>query len=110
MHTCTGPLGTPQSLTASPYSTNVTIQWGRVNCLDRNSEIIGYTVHYGRSTTNERITAIAHGTEERERMFTARRLSPCTNYTFEVTALNKYGEDGLQRANVTTRTLPPESE
>ena len=75
---------------SSVTSSSITVQWGRVSCIDRNSEITGYTVRYGQtgSTTNDMSVS---GTSDSDRMFTASGLIPRTSYTFEVAAVSSEG-------------------
>ena len=63
---------------------DVTIQWGEVNCADRNGAITGYKVRHGLSSTtaSERII-----TNSNTRMFSANRLLIRSTYSFEVAAV-----------------------
>ena len=64
-------------------STTITVQWGEVECIDRNGEITGYSVRYsggGRFVTGG-------GT----RQTTISGLTPSTDYTIEVAAVNSVG-------------------
>ena len=75
------PSGPVQNLqVTSNTSTSITIQWDRVECLDRNSEITGYTVSYG-SVSDD-----VSGTDMRE--YTASGLIPRTRYSFIVTPIS----------------------
>ncbi len=67
---------------SSPIS--ITIQWDRVPCIDRNSNITGYTVVYTPPTT---ITAVS-GTDTREFTFP---VFPRTLYSFQVTPTSGSG-------------------
>ena len=67
---------------ATPTPSAVTVQWDRIMCIDRNSEIIGYRVTFGPTLTSIRTTEIVTGTDTRT--FTASGLIPRTQYTFEV--------------------------
>ena len=52
----TVPTGTPQSLVnTSATVSNITIQWDRLDCLDRNGNITLYRVRYGLTTSTERV-------------------------------------------------------
>ena len=100
------PSGPPQSvMTSSVTSSSITVQWGRVRCIDRNSEITGYTVRYGQtgSTTmaNESVSGVS------DRMFTASGLIPRTSYTFEVAAVSSEGT-GPFSTGTTVETAVPE--
>ena len=88
----TAPSAPPQSvMMSSVTSSSITVQWGRVRCIDRNSEITGYTVRYDQtgSTTNDMESV--SGTSDSDRMFTASGLIPRTSYTFEVAAVSSEG-------------------
>ena len=68
------PSGPVQNLmVSSSNSTSVTIQWDRVECIERNSEITGYRVSYG--SVVETVSM---------RQYTASGLVPRTEYTFQV--------------------------
>ncbi len=84
---------------ATPTPSTVTLQWDRVPCLTRNSEITGYEVTFGLSSASFRI----NGTEMRT--FTASRLIPRTEYTFQVTPLSDSG-DGPFHTITSETTLP----
>ena len=67
----TAPSGPPQSvMMSSVTSSSITVQWGRVSCIDRNSEITGYTVRYGQtdSTTTLGMESVS-GTSVSDRVF-----------------------------------------
>ena len=84
--------GPPQSVMMSSVSfNNVTVQWGRVSCTDRNSEITGYTVRYGQTGSTTTVMESVSGTSDSDRMFTASGLIPRTSYTFEVAAVSSEG-------------------
>ena len=70
---------------------SITVQWGRVSCIDRNSEITGYTVRYGQTGSTTTVMESVSGTSDSDRMFTASGLIPRTNYTFEVAAVSSEG-------------------
>ena len=81
--------GPPQSvMILSVTSSSITIQWGRVSCIDRNSEITGYTVRYGQTGSTTTVMESVSVTSDSDRMFTASGLISHTNYTFEVAAVN----------------------
>ena len=103
------PSGPPQSvmmLSVNPRS--ATIQWGRVSCIDRNSEITGYTVRFGQTGSTTTVMESVSGTSDSDRMFTASELIPRTSYTFEVAAVSSEGT-GPFNTGTTMETLEPES-
>ena len=73
---------------SSVTSSSITVQWGRVSCIDRNSEITGYTVRYGQTGSTTTVMESVSGTSDSDRMFTVSGLIPRTNYTFEVAAVS----------------------
>ena len=76
---------------SSVTSSSITVQWGRVSCIDRNSEITGYTVRYGQTGSTTTVMESVSGTSDSDRMFTASGLIALTNYTFEVAAVSSDG-------------------
>ena len=94
LHVCfftTVPSGPPQSvMMSSVTSSSITVQWGRVSCIDRNSEITGYTVRYGQ-TGSTTLDMPVSGTSDNDRTFTASGLISSTSYTFEVAAVSSEG-------------------
>ena len=76
---------------SSVTSSSITVQWGRVSCIDRNSEITGYTVQYSQTGSFTTVMESVSGTSDSDRMFTASGLIPHTSYTFEVAAVSSEG-------------------
>ncbi|KAL5486451.1 hypothetical protein EMCRGX_G018928 [Ephydatia muelleri] len=68
---------------------SVTISWGEVHCQDQNSVIVEYRVLYGAVTSGVGGTVATSG-----RTLTVNGLSPYTNYSFEVSAVNSDGAMG----------------
>ena len=104
------PSGPPQSvMTSSVTSSSITVQWDRVSCIDRNSEITGYTVRYqtGGVIVNE--SKLTSGISDSDRVFTAIGLIPRMNYTFEVAAVSSEGT-GPFSTGTTTETAVPEGD
>ena len=92
MFLTTAPRGPPQSvMMSSVTSSSITVQWGRVSCVDRNSEITGYTVRYRKTSSPAFTTRSVPGTSNIDRRFIASGLEPCTSYRFEVAAVNSEG-------------------
>ena len=107
MHACTAPSGAPQSLTNTFVNdSSVTIQWNRVECLKRNSEITGYRMRYYQSPTSTAKEVNISGVMESDRMFTITGLNLNTSYEIEVMAVNRENQFGPPvNINVTT-TIP----
>ena len=90
---------------SSVTSSSITVQWGRVSCIDRNSEITGYTVQYGQTGSTTTVMESVSGTSDSDRMFTASGLIPRTSYTFEVAAVSSEGTTGPFSTGTTVETL-----
>ncbi len=99
----TAPSGIVQILVSSPTPSTVTLQWDRVSCLTRNSEITGYEVTFGPTSSSTRTTESITGTEMRT--FTATDLIPRIHYTFQVTSLSDSG-NGPSAIVPSKTTLP----
>ncbi|KAL5486460.1 hypothetical protein EMCRGX_G018938 [Ephydatia muelleri] len=81
------PSAPPNNLTeATKTSSSVTISWGEVPCQDQNSVIVEYSVLYGAVTSGVGGTVATPG-----RTLTVNGLSPYTNYSIEVSAVNSDG-------------------
>ena len=108
---CTAP-GLVQSLSASSVNvTNITIQWDRVDCLERNGETDSYrVVDYPTLYPNERSGRTIAGTEDSDRKFSVTGLTPRTSYTFEVQASNPGFDLRGAPATLTVNTTAPQSE
>ena len=81
--------------------TIVFVSWERVDCIDRNSEISGYTVLYGPvggTAVNDSVSGTNHQT------YTAVRLSPSKTYSIEVAAVNSDGGVGPFSSPIFVRT------
>ena len=74
---------TALGLMISSSPTSISLSWGEVPCADRNVDrITGYQIVYNTTSDNE---IRGRGFQnDSTRMFTANRLIPRTNYTFEV--------------------------
>ena len=107
------PSSPPESLNVSSTSpTSISITWGDVQCKERNVDMItGYSVTY--FCNNNCSSPFGNETvEAQSRTFTASRLIPRTNYTFEVRAFHSnrstsYKLTGLP-TEVTRTTETPE--
>ncbi len=103
IHSFSAPSGTVQNLVSSPTPSTVTLQWDRVSCLTRNSEITGYEVTFGPTSSSTRTTESITGTQSRT--FTVTGLIPRTQYAFQVTSLSDSGNG--PSATVTSQTSLP---
>ena len=80
------PSGVPQAVIAKATgSTSIFVQWDRVGCIERNSEIMGYTIRYAQSGGSSSDITIL-GTTRSDRIFTITGLRVSTYYTVMVAA------------------------
>ncbi|KAL5486539.1 hypothetical protein EMCRGX_G019033 [Ephydatia muelleri] len=99
------PTAPPNNLTeTTKTSSSVTISWGEVPCQDQNSVIVEYRVLYGAVTSGVGGTVATSG-----RTLTVNGLSPYTNYSIEVSAVNSDGAMGPYSSPlfVVTEGSPP---
>ena len=68
-------------------SSSITVQWGEVECIDRNGNITGYSVRYsGGGSTQTMAVSEADAT-----MTTISGLNASTEYSVQVAAVNGAG-------------------
>ena len=72
--------------TSDITSFNITVQWGPVDCIDRNGDITGYSVQYG--VQGSGITQTMNVTGGAATETTITELTPSTTYSIEVAAMN----------------------
>eukprot|EP00731_Ephydatia_muelleri_P019065 Em0011g1105a len=96
------PSAPPNNLTeVSKTSSSVTISWEEVPCQDQNSVIVEYSVLYGAVTSGVGGTVTTSG-----RTLTVNGLSPYTNYSIEVSAVNSDGVMGPYSSLLFVVTAP----
>ena len=84
------PSAAPTSVSVSEVtSSNITIQWGAVNCIHRNGDITGYSVRYGVQGSGSTQTVSVSGGGAT--MITISELTPSTTYSIEMAAVNSAG-------------------
>ena len=90
--------------------TNITIQWDRVDCQQRNGRTDSYTVvHFPTSDSYYgRYARTVSGVSDR--MFTVTGLPPRTSYMFQVRASNPVLDVRGEVANLTVNTSTPQGE
>jgi len=92
-------------VTATATSTTIiSVQWDRVDCMQRNSDITGYVVSYaqrGNESDSETVTVM--GTTDRT--YTLVGLMASTQYVVMVAAMNSDGVTGPFSNPVFVRTL-----
>ena len=93
-------------MATSPVS--ITIRWSPVPCINRNSNITGYTVRYSRGGGSTESVSVS-GTGQSERTYTATLLVPSTSYSIQVAAVTSTGVTGPFSTTVNETTSPPES-
>ena len=102
--------GAPQSLrVASVDVTNITIQWDRVNCLERNGPINGYLVFAFPTSNPSRVFDVVSGTDESDRMFSVTGLPPQISYTFVVEVLYPFSQQSAAESTIIVSTTAPQS-
>ena len=89
---------------------SILIRWGRVPCINRNSNITGYIVTVNRMSDGTAMNVSVSGTDLSERTYTATRLAPSTNYSIHVAAVTSTAVTGPFSTTVTETTSPPRSE
>ncbi len=109
----TAPTGAPQAFENLPslvFSTNITVQWQRVLCSERNSEITQYLLQYSLEGRDGIEEVEVSETDESNGMYTAVlvRLQPLSEYTFTTAAVNSGGQRG-PNTTITVTTSAPES-
>ena len=67
-------------------STSVTVRWGKVPCIEQNGDITSYRIRVMTRRENDRIKTVG---DVREATVTG--LSPSTEYTVSVAAVNNEG-------------------
>ena len=94
------------AMATSPVS--IIIKWECVPCINRNSNITGYTVRYSRGGGST-VSVSVSGTDQSERTYTATLLVPSTSYSIQVAAVTSTGATGPFSTTVTETTSPPRS-
>ena len=74
---------------------NVTIVWDAVNCIERNSIITGYVVRFTPPSTSGNDSVMMAGTGDAGGMVTIDGLTPSTQYSIQVAAVNSDGSVGV---------------
>ena len=79
----TAPTGSPTIIMSSSTRDTTTVQWEEVDCIDRNGLITGYRIRVMTSGEIETVDDV--------REATISGLSPSTEYTVSVAAMNNQG-------------------
>ena len=107
----TAPSESPRAFrTTLVHSTNISVQWERVNCRDRNSEISHYALRFSMSNESEENQREVNvlGVGDTDRMYNITRLQPLSVYTVSIAAVNTNGERG-PNTSIAATTNTPES-
>ena len=84
------PSAAPTSVRVSEVtSSSITVQWGAVDCIHRNGDITGYSVRYGVQGSGSTQAMSVSGSSVTEATISG--LTPSTNYSIEVAAVNSVG-------------------
>ena len=87
---CIVPAAAPTSVGTLPdTSSSITVQWGAVDCIQRNGDITGYSVRYGVQGSGSTQTMSISGGSVTEATISG--LTPSTTYSIEVAAVNGAG-------------------
>ena len=81
-------------------SSSITVQWGEVECIDRNGEITGYSVRYGEMGSGSTQTMSVT-----EREVTIRDFTSSTNYSIEVAAVTGMNLIGTYSSAIPGQTV-----
>ena len=84
------PSAAPTSVSVPDVtSSNITVQWGAVDCIHHNGDITGYSVRYGVQGSGSTQTRDVSGGDTRQTTISG--LNPSTNYSIQVAAVNSAG-------------------
>ena len=86
--------------------TSITIAWDAVNCIERNSNITGYVVHYTPPSTSGNDSVMVSGIGDAGGMVTIDGLAPSTQYSIQVAAVNSNGDVGVLSTALSVQTAP----
>ena len=96
----TVPTGAPASITKTTITLNsVTLQWEEVPCLDRNGDITDYQVV---ATNTQGMTVGIADVDKTDRQATISGLTPSTQYTVSVAAVNGAGTGVMRNISIET--------
>ena len=94
------PSSSPSFISSNTRVTasSITVQWREIPCTDRNGEITDYRVQVVRGEMVEKTTNVPGGTREA----TISGLSPSTQYTVQVAAVNGAGTASFRGISIMT--------
>ena len=87
------PSSPPQDFSMTNHSSSIIdLQWMSIECLNRNTEITGYTVRYGSVSDSDDITEVSvDGPASGVTTYMLSGLTPFTNYFIEVAGNSAHG-------------------
>ena len=89
---CTAPSAIVWELRSTTVlSTSITVGWNPVECIERNGIIDNYTVRFGPEGGVQNESTVQSGGIGVPGTYNASGLTPFTNYSFEVAAVNSAG-------------------
>ena len=89
---CTAPAAAPRDLVSTTVlSISITAGWNTVECIERNGEIANYIVRFGPEGGVQSESTVQSGGIDVAGTYNASGLTPFTNYSFEVAAVNSAG-------------------
>lgn len=97
-------------MASSVNITNITIQWDRVDCLQRNGPINSYRLAYYPTADSSDHTDVPLIIGTSDRMYTAVGLLPNTSYAFELDAFNFRSVRISPQITITVSTSVPQGE
>ena len=97
----TVPPGSPASVVSGVITPNsITLRWSPVECIHRNGDITGYSIRVLRNGAMERFIEVQGDTREA----TVYGLTPSTQYTVQVAAVNSAGTGPYSRDGIAVET------
>ena len=97
----TVPSGSPASVVSGVITPNsITLHWSPVECIHRNGDITGYSIRVLRNGAMERFVEVQGDTREA----TVYGLTPSTQYTVQVAAVNSAGTGPYSRDSIAVET------
>ena len=97
----TVPSGSPASVVSGVITPNsITLHWSPVECIHRNGDITGYSIRVMRNGAMDRFVEVQGDTREA----TVYGLTPSTQYTVQVAAVNSAGTGPYNRDGIAVET------
>ena len=97
------PSAAPEVLQSNMSSTSVLIWWGNISCTELNSDLLGYTIHYNSDGEGDDWNTI--DVTGSTNTYNITGLTPYTNYSIQVAAMNMLGDLGPYSDTIIVQTL-----